>query len=56
MMKWISFSKKSIFFFQKRNSFIATGNVHVMQGDSINLFCDSLNYNGLTKNFQAMVQ
>jgi hypothetical protein len=31
------FSKKSIFF-QKRNSFIATGIVHVMQGDSINLF------------------
>ena len=46
------FSKKSIFF-QKRNSFIATGNVHVMQGDSINLFCDSLNYNGLTKKFSS---
>ena len=25
-------------FFQKRNSFIATGNIHVKQGDSINLF------------------
>ena len=46
------FSKKSIFF-QKRNSFIATGSVHVMQGDSINLFCDSLNYDGLTKKFSS---
>ena len=46
------FSKKSIFF-QKRNSFIATGNVHVKQGDSINLFCDSLNYDGLTRKFSS---
>ena len=46
------FSKNSIFF-QKRNSFIATGSVHVMQGDSINLFCDSLNYDGLTKKFSS---
>ena len=46
------FSKKSIFF-QKRNSFIATGSVHVMQGDSINLFCDSLNYDGVTRKFSS---
>ena len=51
-MKWISF-QKNLFFFKKRNSFIATGNVHVMQGDSINLFCDSLNYDGLTKKFSS---
>ena len=46
------FSKKSIFF-QKRNSFIATGSVHVKQGDSINLYCDSLNYDGLTRKFSS---
>ena len=46
------FSKKSIFF-QKRNSFIATGMVNVKQGDSINLFCDSLNYDGITKKFSS---
>ena len=46
------FSKKSIFF-QTRNSFIATGDVHVKQGDSINLFCDSLNYDGLSKKFSS---
>jgi lipopolysaccharide export system protein LptA len=46
------FSKKSIFF-QKRNSFIATGKVHVKQGDSINLFCDSLNYDGISRKFSS---
>ncbi len=46
------FSKKSIFF-QKRNSFIATGDVHVTQGDSIKLYCDSLNYDGVTRKFSS---
>ena len=46
------FSKKAIFF-QKQNSFIATGQVHVKQGDSINLFCDSLNYDGLKRKFSS---
>tara|TARA_B100001057_G_scaffold323012_1_gene323268 strand:+ start:695 stop:2299 length:1605 start_codon:yes stop_codon:yes gene_type:complete len=46
------FSQKSIFF-QNQNSFIATGNVHVIQGDSINLYCDSLNYDGVSKKFSS---
>ena len=46
------FSKRYIFF-QKINSFIATVEVIVKQGDSINLFCDSLNYDGDTRKFSS---
>ena len=45
------FSNNAIFF-QKKNKFIAVGDVLLKQGDSLELKCDSLNYNGnIKKNF-----
>ena len=38
-------------FFQKKNRFIAIGDVFLKQGDSLKLNCDSLNYNGKIKKF-----
>ena len=38
-------------FFQKKNKFIAMGDVFLKQGDSLELNCDSLNYNGRIKKF-----
>ena len=53
MMKWIFF--QTMQFFQRKNKFIATGDVFLKQGDSLELKCDSLNYDGKIKNFLAMV-
>ena len=44
------FSNNAIFF-QKKNKFIATGDVFLKQGDSLELKCDSLNYDGKIKTF-----
>ena len=38
-------------FFQKKNKFIAIGDVLLKQGDSLELKCDSLNYDGKIKKF-----
>jgi len=46
------FSKRSIFF-QKQNSVIAIGEVYINQGDTLKLYCDSLNYNGTNKKMYA---
>ena len=46
------FSKRSIFF-QKQNSVIAIGEVFINQGDTLKLYCDSLNYNGTNKKMYA---
>ena len=46
------FSNKSIFF-QKNNSVISVGNVFINQGDTLKLYCDSLNYNGKIKKIYA---
>ena len=39
----------SAIFFRDENRVNAYGKVHINQGDTINLFCDSLRYNGNTK-------
>ena len=44
------FSNNAIFF-QKKNKFIAVGDVLLKQGDSLELKCDSLNYDGKIKKF-----
>ena len=44
------FSNNAIFF-QRKNKFIATGDVFLKQGDSLELKCDSLNYDGKIKKF-----
>ena len=44
------FSNNAIFF-QKKNTFIAIGDVFLRQGDSLELKCDSLNYDGEIKKF-----
>ena len=44
------FSNNAIFF-QKKNKFIAVGDVFLKQGDSLELKCDSLNYDGKIKKF-----
>ena len=44
------YSKNAIFF-QKKNKFIAIGDVLLKQGDSLELKCDSLNYDGKIKKF-----
>lgn len=36
----------SAYFYQSRNSFEAFSNVHVYEGDTLNMWCDSLSYNG----------
>ena len=46
------FSNKSIFF-QKNNSVISVGDVFINQGDTLKLYCDSLNYNGKIKKMYA---
>lgn len=46
------FSNKSIFF-QTKNSVISTGDVFINQGDTLKLYCDSLNYNGKIKKMYA---
>ncbi len=37
------------FYFEKENSLIAFGNVHILKGDSLNLYSDSLFYDGNSK-------
>jgi lipopolysaccharide export system protein LptA len=39
----------SAYFYDKQNSLYAFGNVHLIQGDSIEGFGDKLHYNGNTK-------
>ena len=39
----------SAYFFEKSNVIRAYGKVHVQKRDTLNLFCDSLHYNGNTK-------
>ena len=39
----------SAYFFAKKNEVRAYGKVHINKSDTINLFCDSLHYNGNTK-------
>lgn len=39
----------SAYFYPQRNSFDAFGNVHITQGDTLNIYSDKLNYNGNTK-------
>ena len=39
----------SAYFYVKKNEVRAYGKVHINKSDTINLFCDSLHYNGLTK-------
>ena len=46
------YSNTSIFF-QKENSVISYGKVKLIQGDTLQLFCDSLNYDGKTKQMSA---
>ena len=46
------FSNKSIFF-KKNNSVISVGDVFINQGDTLKLYCDSLNYNGKIKKIYA---
>ena len=46
------YSNTSIFF-QKENSVISYGKVKLIQGDTLQLFCDSLNYDGKTKQMFA---
>ncbi len=46
------FSNTSIIF-QKENSVISFGKVKLIQGDTLQLFCDSLNYDGKTKEMFA---
>lgn len=36
----------SAYFYTKRNAVDAFGNVHIIQGDSLNIYADSLKYNG----------
>ncbi|MBD1394045.1 OstA-like protein [Mucilaginibacter glaciei] len=39
----------SAYFYPQRNAFDAFGNVHITQGDTLNIYSDKLNYNGNTK-------
>ncbi len=39
----------SAYFYPQRNSFDAFGNVHITQGDTLNIYADKLNYNGNNK-------
>ena len=39
----------SAYFYLEKNSFEAFGNVHINQGDSVNISADHLNYDGNTK-------
>jgi len=39
----------SAYFHQAQNSFEAFGNVHITQGDTLNIYSDKLNYDGNTK-------
>lgn len=39
----------SAYFYLEKNSFEAFGNVHIDQGDSLNIYADHLNYDGNTK-------
>ncbi len=42
----------SAYMYSETNSFDAFGNVHIYQGDSVQLFGDSLKYNGNTRKAQ----
>ena len=37
----------SAYFYDKKNSFNAYGNIHMWQGDTLNIYADSLNYDGI---------
>ena len=43
----------SAYFYRKENSFDAFSNIHVNQGDTVNVYCDEMNYNGTTKILDA---
>ena len=36
----------SAYFYQQKNNLEAFGNVHIKQGDTLNLYCDYLEYDG----------
>ena len=36
----------SAYFYRKENSFDAFSNVHVNQGDTVNMYCETMNYDG----------
>ncbi|MEO6148948.1 MAG: OstA-like protein [Mucilaginibacter sp.] len=42
-------SSDSAYFYPQENGFDAFGNVHISQGDTLNIYSDKLNYNGNTK-------
>jgi lipopolysaccharide export system protein LptA len=42
-------SSDSAYFYPEANAFDAFGNVHIEQGDTLNIYSDILNYNGNTK-------
>ncbi|RCH55763.1 hypothetical protein DJ568_06465 [Mucilaginibacter hurinus] len=42
-------SSDSAYFYPQDNAFDAFGNVHISQGDTLNIYADKLNYNGNTK-------
>lgn len=42
----IYMSCDSAYFYQSRNSFEAFSNVHMWEGDTLNMWCDSLSYDG----------
>ncbi|RYZ95033.1 MAG: hypothetical protein EOP47_26640, partial [Sphingobacteriaceae bacterium] len=42
-------SSDSAYFYPAENGFDAFGNVHISQGDTLNIYSDKLNYNGNTK-------
>jgi hypothetical protein len=42
-------SSDSAYFYPEDNAFDAFGNVHIEQGDTLNIYSDILNYNGNTK-------
>jgi lipopolysaccharide export system protein LptA len=43
----------SAYFYRKENSFDAFSNVHVNQGDTVNMYCETMNYDGTTKVLDA---
>lgn len=43
----------SAYFYRKENSFDAYSNVHVNQGDTVNMYCDVMHYDGTTKVLDA---